>query len=452
MSNRGSDSLAARLKLPFLVLLYPGFAWFLANISPESESLSKPNGAQAFVEPLNTALYLVAAIGLSFVVAMPLWTRRYRMRPQVFTASFRRGLYITAVLTAIILPVQGVLLAIALYIADPKELWVWGILTSIGGVMATVVLLRGGLGKQPGVYLTLRAVRIQVDQHPKLATELHELGEATGVPLPAHILLGLQPEMLWTTGTVFCPDGELDGGVLCLSLPTSSILSIAEFRALAGEALLGLHAWLREGRAQFISNQEAANDVLANLNDTMQQWSWLPKIGIHPALWIILIAAMRLPLYVGKEMLTYYLREFRESRRTLDVVQSAEAHHRSAEDVGSVQVVSALVKEAAVSLRSSTVNSAGEELHALGEVTKRVMQEHPGLMFEDRGSTYRDPYSAWRYLQFRCSLSGVNLEWCRQMALDVSPEPSAASLFEGAASLQARLVELAKSPFVLAGR
>ena len=46
------------------------------------------------------------------------------------------------------------------------------------------------------------------------------------------------------------------------------------------------------------------------------------------------------------------------------------------------------------------------------------------------------------------SLSGVSLEWCRQIALEVSPEPSAALLFEGVAALEARLVDLAKSPFV----
>src|SRR5207302_2231287 len=103
-----------------------------------------------------------------------------------------------------------------------------------------------------------------------------------------------------------------NGGVLCLSLPTSSILSIAEFRALAGEALLRLQADLREGRAQFLSTTEAAKDVLTGLDYTMQQWSWVPKVW-HPALvvlWILLVVAMRFPLYVGKELLTYYLKEF----------------------------------------------------------------------------------------------------------------------------------------------
>jgi hypothetical protein len=263
--------------------------------------------------------------------------------------------------------------------------------------------------------------------------------------------VGLQPELFWTIGTVFCPD-ELEGGVLCLSLPTSSILSLAEFRALTGEALLGLQAGLAERRTQLLSTTEAAKDALSDLDDTMKQWSWRPGFVFHPAIlgfWFILVASMRFPLLVGKELLTYYLKEFWISRQMADVVQSVSAHRSSTEDVGAVPVISALVKEAAVSLGLLfKLYSEAEALHALGEVAKRAAQEHPELRFERRASAYRDPVSAWRYLQFRCSLSGVSLEWCRQMALDVSPEPSAASVFENAGALQARLFELVDSPFV----
>src|SRR4051812_10164599 len=130
-----------------------------------------------------------------------------------FSKALRSGLYVASALIAIILPLQGLLLALALYVADPEELWFWGIFTSGGAIFGAIVLLRSGLRQQPGVYLTLRAARIQLDQHPKLAAVLQEIAETIGAPLPPYILVGLQPELLWTTGTVFCPDGELEGGV-----------------------------------------------------------------------------------------------------------------------------------------------------------------------------------------------------------------------------------------------
>jgi hypothetical protein len=189
-----------------------------------------------------------------------IWARRYRKRPQDLAAAFRRGLYVTFALLAFLLPAQGAVLALALYVADPQELWVWGIFVAGGAIFGTGVLFSSGLGEKPGTYVTLRALRIQLTDHPKLATVMRELSEDLHVPLPRHFLLGLQPSLLKIIGTVFCPDGELEGGVLCFSLPSSSVLSIVEFRALAGEALLNLHASLTEGRKEFLSTSEGAND------------------------------------------------------------------------------------------------------------------------------------------------------------------------------------------------
>jgi hypothetical protein len=140
--------------------------------------------------------------------------------------------------------------------------------------------------------------------------------------------------------------------------------------------------------------------------------------------------------HVHTQLLTYYLKQFWITREKVDPFHSVAAHISSTEDVGTIPVISALIKEAAVSLRLFTVNSKGNPLHPLSEIARRVVQEHPELRFENRASSYHDPVAAWQYLQFRCGLSGVSLEWCRKMALEVSPEPSAASLFEGVAGLR----------------
>jgi hypothetical protein len=432
-----------RSKLPLLLLAYPVFAWLLVAES-----------SQALTVPLNRALYVVVGLSFAFLLTVPICASRYRKRPQVLAAAFRRGLYVTFALLALILPAQGALLALALYVADPQELWVWGIFVAGGAIFGTLVLLRSGLREKPGIYVTLRALRLQLDEHPKLETLMHELSKDLQVPLPRHILLGLQPAFLTFVRTVFCPDGELEGGVLCFPLPSSSVLSILEFRALTGEALLDLHASLTEGRKEFLATTEGANDVVTNLNAGMQDWSWLPKWGLHPflvVLRLVVVAAMRFPLYLGKEWVTFYVQEFWASRLHADLGNVVETHQTSAAEVGAIQVISALIKESSLSLGVRFHRfGQGDSGHALGEVASRIRQEHPDLRVEAHVAwPWHDPFVAWQYLQFRCRLSGVSLEWCRQMALDVSPDPPARSLFEDVAKLETKLVEIARSPFVL---
>src|SRR5262249_15394662 len=152
---------------------------------------------------------------------------------------------------------------------------------------------------------------------------------------------------------VFCPEGELDGGTLCFSLPAALVLSINEFRFLTGEALLDLHAGLSQKRKDFLSTFESARDVLTNLNESMREWSWFPKWGFHPFLIVIrlvAVAAMRFPLYLGKEWITFYVREVCSVRQAADIDHAVRSHNTSTDETGSVQAISALIKEAALSL------------------------------------------------------------------------------------------------------
>src|SRR4051812_17656175 len=109
----------------------------------------------------------------------------------------------------------------------------------------------------------------------------------------------------------------------------------------------------------------------------------------------------------------------------MDLHNSVQAHRTLTDGDGAVHVIS-----------------------ALGEIADRVFQRHPKLSSECRPSSFHDPVSAWQFLNYRCGLSGVSLEWSRQMAREVNPELPAALLFENAAALQSRLAEIVESPFV----
>ena len=119
-------------------------------------------------------------------------------------------------------------------------------------------------------------------------------------------------------------------------------------------------------------------------------------------------------------------------------------------DVGKVQAISALIKEAAVSLALRfDLSAQNQPWSGLGEVAEQAFREHPELKFDRRAAPqWPDPANAWRSLQFRSNLSGVGLEWCRLQALNVSPQEPAVSLFEDPAALEESLIEVAKTPFV----
>src|SRR5262249_17866194 len=343
--------LMARLKLPLLLLLYPGFAWLLSMA--EGPPAHTPPAISVVAEFVRRGAYAVVAIGLAFLLAVPLWAARYRKHPHKLPAAFRRGLYIASALLAVILPVQGVLLALGLCVADPTELWFWGIFVAGGSLFGTFVLLQSEFKAAPGIYLTLRASRLRLQDHPRLEATLRELSEAFEVSLPPHILVGLQPELVAAIGTVFCPEGELEGGTLCFSLPTSSVLSVNEFRFLTGEALLELHAGASEKRKDFLSTFESARDILTNLDESRRDWSWFPKWGLHPFLVVVrlvAVASMRFPLYLGREWITFSLREVCSARQQADVEHALRSHSATTGEVGAVQAISALIKEAAISL------------------------------------------------------------------------------------------------------
>ena len=444
-------SFMARSKLPILLLLYPGFGWLLSWM--EVPTILPAPVLETLARFVRAAAYAVVGLSFSFLLAVPLWAARYRKHPQKLPVAFRRGLYVASGLLAVILPVQGILPALGLFIFDQKELWFWSIFVAGGAFFGTFILLQNEFKAAPDIYLSLWASRLEVEDHPRLQAMLQELCEAFEVSLPPHILVGLQPELVAAIGTVFCPEGELEGGTLCFSLPTSSILSINELRYLTGQALLELHAGASEKRKDFLSTFEAARDVLTNLDQSMRDWSWFPKWGFHPFLVVVrlvAVAAMRFPLYLGKEWITFYVREVCSARQDADVDNALQTHSATTGDVGKVQAISALIKEAAVSLALRfDLSAQNQPWSGLGEVAEQAFREHPELKFDRRAAPqWPDPANAWRSLQFRSNLSGISLEWCRLQALNVVPLEPAISLFEDPAALEESLIEVAKTPFV----
>jgi hypothetical protein len=94
----------SRSKLPFLVLLYPGFAWLLLIAASTNDSSGTP--ASTLVAPLIDAVYFILALSFAFLLLVPLWATRYRNRRQDLSQAFRGGLYTAFAVLAVVLPAQ----------------------------------------------------------------------------------------------------------------------------------------------------------------------------------------------------------------------------------------------------------------------------------------------------------------------------------------------------------
>lgn len=447
-------NVGSALKLLLLFLVYPALGWFILNVVVPVNALTRDPRQptlDVLIGPLSIVDYGVVAIGLLFVITVPVLSSWSRKHPRDLQQVFRRGMLLTSVLLAVIVPLQGLILGLALWAAT-FEAWFWSFCIAAGAVGAAIVLLQTGLRSDPGVYQTWRAVRIRLDEHPRLQAEMMDVVRELGISPPPHVLVGLQPELLETTATVFCSEGELKGGALRLSLPASSILSVEEFRGLLAEALVRLQSSLNENRAQFVSISEGANDIVKHLGQTIKDWSWLQlRIPGFPLLivwWFVIVAAMRFPLYLGKEWVTFYLKSGWISRHALDEDISLESYCKSTHDVGAIPALAGLMKEAAFTLLPDLRKR--EVPHALSGVATRLSIEHPGMRYVPERTGWKNLSSAAEYLGFRCELAGKNLGWCLKLAEDVSPAQPAILLFGDVAGLESKILALLLKPLVMA--
>jgi hypothetical protein len=267
------------------------------------------------------------------------------------------------------------------------------------------------------------------------------------------VLIGLRTDFSSITNNVLCPDGELEGGALYLSLPTSRILTVLEFEALAAHALLILHAGLSQRQKEFLATLEQADELYRLVEDNSDEWSIL-EWGIHPAMLfvgLVVIASLRLPMAIAKEWVAFFIREFCNVRAALIQQQILEADASIADRFGGARFGCALTKEATVCLAVQfPLLQEGRVMHRFGEIAVRLGEEHVDLTFEPaRPCAWGSPQAAWQGLNFRCSLLGASLDWCHRMALDVNPQPCAWSLFEGVAELHEKLVQAANSPLLV---
>jgi len=432
-------------KLPVLLLIQPAIAWLiLLDAGRETSARS------AWIGPVDIVLASVVGVGLLYPIAVSITAHSLRNDARKMLAIFRPGLYVAVGLGAIVVFLESAVLAAAVVVSGGDDGWFISAGIAFGGLWGLIILLHSGVGMRIDSTRRSHSVLLHLHEHPALEECLLRLCDALEVNLPNNILVGREPEFFATPETVTCWDGEIDGGALYLPLPTCRLLNHAEFEARVAVGIAALKGKKGDVQLEFRERVAGAVATAEDVEAAKDDWSWFSRTAAHPVLALLrcgLVALVRICIVLGAEWFAFFVRAFQKVDAETALAGYFQAAHASTQLCGAQWYISGLEKEAALSLcgQFRLVEKAGPT-HRLGEVLMRITG--PFGFRPTRPSPWLNPSFAWSTLRHRAHLFGLSMEWCHQWALDVHPEPSAASLFYDLQALEAQIMQADKKEFL----
>jgi hypothetical protein len=440
-----SQALLRPLKLPFLLLIQPAVAWLILL-----DAGTEANDRNVWIGPLEIVLAAVVAAGLLYPIVVSIAADRLRNDVRRMLAIFRPGLYVAAGLGAIVVFLESAVLAAAVLISAGDDGWFIAAAIAFGGLWGLIILLHSGVGMRIDSTRRSYSVLLHLNEHPALEQCLLRLCHTLDVNLPHNILVGREPEFFATPETVTCWNGEIEGGALYLPLPTCRLLSHAEFEARAAVGLVALKGKIGDVQLEFRERVAGAVATAQDVESAKDDWSWFSRAAAHPVLAIFrlgLVVLVRMCIVLGAEWFAFFVRAFQRVDAETNLAGYFQAAHAAAQLCGAQWYVSGLEKEAAISLcaQYKLVEKTGPS-HRLGEVLMRIPD--PFYVRPTRPSPWLNPFVAWNILRQRTQLFGLSMEWCHQLALDVHPEPCAASLFSDLTALETKITQADQNEFL----
>ena len=435
-----------RAKLPGLLLIQPAITWLILL-----QAGSAPDEMHKWINVLEELLAVVVAAGLLYPIAVSVMAHRLRHDVVKMMAVFRPGLYVAAGLGAVVVFSESAILAAALLVSGGEDCALLAGAFALGGFVGLAILvLSTGDRRVDGTPLS-RSLLLSLDEHPSLRECLVSVCAELNISLPDNILVGWQPEFFATAGTVTCMDGETKGSVLHLPVSTCRILHRREFEARLAAELAALQRESGEAQSEFRERLTGAIATAEDVRNAKDDWNWLPRHFFHPTLVALrfgLIVLIRMCIVLGAEWFAFFVEAFHKAHSESRFLEHVKAVRAATELYGAQWFVAGLEKEAALSLCAEyrLVRDDGTAAHPLGEILRRLPAEF--RLQPKRPSSWRHPVAAWEGLRSRCEALGVSLDWCHQLALDVQPEPSAASLFADLPALDLQIVNANRKPFL----
>ena len=429
-----------QLKLPCLLLIQPAITLLILQ-----DAATEPSERNEWIGALQEMVAAVVGVGLLYPIVVSFVADRLRNDARKMLAIFRPGVYVAAGLGAVVIFAESAILAAAVIVSGGEDGCFVAAAIALGGGLGLAILLQSSIGRRLNAIGQSYSVLLDLNEHPALRECLVRLCAGLEVGLPKNILAGTEPEFFATPEAIACWDGEVEGGVLYLPLPTCRLLNQSEFEARVAIGLMTLRSEIGDVRLELRERMAGAVAAADDVNTAKNDWNWFSLRTWHPV-WVVVrlgfIALIRTCIVLGAEWFGFFVQAFQKAEAETAMAGYIQAARASAGLCGAQWYVAGLEKEATLSLCSQyRLVEEEKATHRLGEVLMRITT--PVRFRPRRPSPWLNPLAAWNILRSRCDFFGLSMDWCHTLALDVQPEPSAVSLFSNLAALESRL-ELAE--------
>lgn len=187
------------------------------------------------------AAVIVIAAAIIYILWVNMLGKKARNRREILLDYFKKALFITSLVTVILLLINIAVLLAALFFAEVALLGSYHptvlLILAFAGVVGVYVVIKAvwyALQK-PEQYITAR-ILTQEDQ-PEVWAFVTEVARKMKARTPDNIIAGIEPTFYATEVDNIVLDSKLTGETLYLSIPLSRILTKDELRSILGHEL-----------------------------------------------------------------------------------------------------------------------------------------------------------------------------------------------------------------------
>jgi Zn-dependent protease with chaperone function len=400
----------------------------VADIAAQLREACQTIGIAELMKPITVAAVAISTLALAGLVPL----RRIAGRGRRILVWFRPFLMILLLVLAVLVILDGVLVAAAAYVGEsvflntvhPYVMFAIGLAV----LVAFVGVIRAALTMSRIRPVVVNGLTLDRARDPRLFDFVDDIALNVGASAPDHIVAGLDPTFFVTETPVA---GIEPGRTLFLSVPFIRILTRSELRAVIGHELGHFRGEDTAYSRRFYPIYRGSIESLGILQASARGWSGIPLLP---------------PL----QILALFFSSFVEAERSLSRDRELAADAVGAEAASPLDLASTLIKLEAFGPKwNDAVVEARDAFRASGipgNPSERFSELARGdanpdaLKAVDRGVIIHPTDSHPRTSE-RIRALGVDQEAAIQRALNLSPTDSGFALIDAGESLEADLAD-----------
>ncbi len=360
---------------------------------------------------------------------------------------FAPGLYISNVVVAVLVVVQGVVLMGTIYYGEPALIgrvhYGYILLFGFAALAGAFYIIKGTFGLVKRAQAIVVGHSMKTDEYPRLWKFVNDLAQKAGAEPPHNLVVGLTPNFFVTEADVRCLDGELAGRTMYISALLCRILTVEELSGVIAHELGHFMGADTKFSLKFYPIYRGAIDSLHGVAQAAAH-SERGAIALIPAIY----------------MLAFFLESFSGAENKISRERELAADAVAAKTVGAMEIATALAKLVAFtemwdhltvvmhnSLKKGTISFDGKEYEAqqfFSNVSNVFVymvtnSAEPKALEGLDSKTIPHPTDSHPPLSVRLAALNTTLAEVGPDALNVSPETPSSTVIDKLEELEMQL-------------